>query len=31
MDLREIGYEVVNWTELAQGMVLWLPLVDTVG
>jgi hypothetical protein len=30
MDLREIGWDGVDWIELAQGWVQWRALVNTV-
>jgi len=30
MDLREIGWEVVDWIHLAQGMDQWRALLNTV-
>jgi hypothetical protein len=30
MDLREIGWEVVDWMHLAQDRDQWLALVNTV-
>jgi hypothetical protein len=30
MDLREIGWDGINWIDLAQDRDLWRALVDTV-
>jgi hypothetical protein len=30
LELREIGWEVLNWIHLAQGKDQWRPLVNTV-
>jgi hypothetical protein len=30
MDLREIGMDVANWIQLAQGRVQWRACVNTV-
>jgi hypothetical protein len=31
IDLKEIGLEGVDWIYLAEDMVLWRPLANTVG
>jgi hypothetical protein len=30
MDVREIGWEIVDWIHLAQDMDKWLAIVNTV-